>query len=186
MFRLVVTSYENKKYTKGIQTADAILKKFPNHGETQAMKGLILSVMGKRDEAMALVKDGVRNDIRSHVCWHVFGLVHKADNNFPEAIKCYLNALKIDENNQNILRDLSWLQVQVRQNCSFLSILKLSSYYLFYLCFRCETSKASWPLETRSWTPSPTFEPLGSLQLSQTSWANSTKSPLTSSRNIAH
>ena len=114
MFRLVVTSYENKKYTKGIQTADAILKKFPNHGETQSMKGLILNCMGKKEEALELVKNGVRNDVRSHVCWHVFGLIHKSDNNFPEAIKCYLNALKIDENNQNILRDLSWLQVQVR------------------------------------------------------------------------
>lgn len=113
MFRLVVTSYENKKYTKGIQTADAILKKFPNHGETQSMKGLILNCMGKKEEALELVKNGVRNDVRSHVCWHVFGLIHKSDNNFPEAIKCYLNALKIDENNQNILRDLSWLQVQV-------------------------------------------------------------------------
>ena len=114
MFRLVVTSYEKKKYTKGIQTADAILKKFPNHGETQSMKGLILNCMGKKEEALELVKNGVRNDVRSHVCWHVFGLIHKSDNNFPEAIKCYLNALKIDENNQNILRDLSWLQVQVR------------------------------------------------------------------------
>jgi peptide alpha-N-acetyltransferase len=112
---LVVTSYENKKYTKGIQTADAILKKFPNHGETQSMKGLILNCMGKKEEAMELVKSGVRNDVRSHVCWHVFGLLHKSDNNFPEAIKCYLNALKIDENNQNILRDLSWLQVQVSE-----------------------------------------------------------------------
>lgn len=63
---------------------------------------------------MALVKDGVRNGVRSHVCWHVFGLVHRSDSNYPEAIKCFMNALKIDETNQNILRDLSWMQVQVR------------------------------------------------------------------------
>lgn len=114
MFRLVVSLYESKKYTKGIQTADNILKKFPNHGETQSMKGLIFNCLGKKEEALELVKSGVRNDVKSHVCWHVFGLIHKSDSNYPEAIKCYQNALKIDENNQNILRDLSWMQVQTR------------------------------------------------------------------------
>lgn len=114
MFRLVVSLYETKKYTKGIQTADNILKKFPNHGETQSMKGLIFNCLGKKEEALELVKSGVRNDVKSHVCWHVYGLIHKSDNNFPEAIKCYQNALRIDENNQNILRDLSWMQVQTR------------------------------------------------------------------------
>lgn len=114
LFRLVVTCYETKKYTKGIQTADNILKKFPNHGETQSMKGLIFNCLGKKEEAMALVKDGVRNGVRSHVCWHVFGLVHRSDSNYPEAIKCFMNALRIDETNQNILRDLSWMQVQIR------------------------------------------------------------------------
>ena len=113
MFRLVVTCYEQKQYQKGVKTADNILKKFPNHGETQAMKGLIFNCMGKKDEGLELVKSGVRNDVRSHVCWHVYGLIYKGDDNFPEAIKCYLNALKIDPNNHNILRDLSWLQIQV-------------------------------------------------------------------------
>ena len=37
-------------YKKGIKAAESILKKFPNHGETLAMKGLITSMMGKRDE----------------------------------------------------------------------------------------------------------------------------------------
>jgi hypothetical protein len=35
--------------------------------------------------------------------------------NYGEAIKCYLNALRIDEDNLQILRDLSLLQIQVRQ-----------------------------------------------------------------------
>lgn len=77
------------------------------------MKGLLLNCMNQKEEAYELVKLGLRNDVRSHVCWHVYGLLYRSDNNYKEAIKCYLNALRIDSNNQNILRDLSWLQIQV-------------------------------------------------------------------------
>lgn len=34
--------------------------------------------------------------------------------NYAEAIKCYLNALRIDNDNLQILRDLSLLQIQMR------------------------------------------------------------------------
>ena len=113
LFRTLVKSYETKQYKKGIKTAETILKKFPTHGETLAMKGLILNSMHKKEEAYEFVKLGLRHDVRSHVCWHVYGLVHRSDNNYKEASKCYLNALRIDADNQNILRDLSWLQIQV-------------------------------------------------------------------------
>lgn len=109
----MVTCYEQKQYKRGVKSADAILKKHPDHGETQAMKGLILNCMGQKEEAYELVKLGLRNDVRSHVCWHVYGLLYRSDNNYKEAIKCYLNALRIDKNNQNILRDLGNLQLQV-------------------------------------------------------------------------
>jgi hypothetical protein len=38
-------------------------------------------------------------------------LLYRSDSNYPEAIKCYLNALRIDRENQQILRDLAMLQV---------------------------------------------------------------------------
>lgn len=114
-----MTCYETKQYAKGIRIADGILKKYPNHGETQAMKGIIVSNLGRKEEAYELVKAGVRNDVRSHVCWHVYGLLYRADTNYKEASKCYLNALRIDPGNQNILRDLSWLQIQMRDKDGF-------------------------------------------------------------------
>jgi peptide alpha-N-acetyltransferase len=64
LFRNVVKHYECKQYKKAIKQADAILKKFPNHGETLAMKGLTLNSLSKRDEAHELVKLGLRNDMR--------------------------------------------------------------------------------------------------------------------------
>jgi len=90
--------YENKQYKKGIKAADAILKKFPDHGgtaqsprprvlvlraqpmgtaargwgagspETLAMKGLILNFQDKKEEAYELVRRGLKCDLKSHVC----------------------------------------------------------------------------------------------------------------------
>jgi len=114
LFRSIVKFYETKQYKKGLKTADTILKKIPEHGETLAMKGLTLNCMGKKEEAYEFARRGLRQDMRSHVCWHVFGLLYRSDRDYPEAIKCYRNALRIDPENMQILRDLSLLQVQMR------------------------------------------------------------------------
>jgi N-alpha-acetyltransferase 15/16, NatA auxiliary subunit len=75
LFKQVVKFYEEKHYKKAIKTADQILKKFPDHGETLSMKGLTLSNMGpeKKEEAYELVRRGLKADLKSHVCWHVYG-----------------------------------------------------------------------------------------------------------------
>ncbi|KAK9467758.1 NMDA receptor-regulated protein 1-domain-containing protein [Lipomyces arxii] len=116
-FRQILKLYETRQYKKAIKLADGILQKFPEHGETLAMKGLILSFSGevdKKDEAADLIKRGLRNDISSFICWHVFGLYHRSERNFEEALKAYTQALKFDPENSNILRDLSFLQAQMR------------------------------------------------------------------------
>ncbi|KAK6795857.1 hypothetical protein RDI58_009312 [Solanum bulbocastanum] len=114
LFKLIVKSYETKQYKKGLKAADTILKKFPNHGETLSMKGLTLNCMDRKSEAYELVRLGLKNDLKSHVCWHVYGLLYRSDREYREAIKCYRNALRIDPDNIEILRDLSLLQAQMR------------------------------------------------------------------------
>lgn len=68
---------QTKQYKKGIKTADSVLRKFPEHGETLAMKGLLLNCLERKEEAYDLVKRGVKADLRSHVCWHVYGCAHE-------------------------------------------------------------------------------------------------------------
>ncbi|GAA0148143.1 acetyltransferase [Lithospermum erythrorhizon] len=119
LFKLIVKSYETKQYKKGIKAADSILKKFPNHGETLSMKGLTLNCMDRKAEAYELVRLGLKNDLKSHVCWHVYGLLYRSDRDYREAIKCYRNALRIDPENIEILRDLSLLQAQTRDLAGF-------------------------------------------------------------------
>ncbi|XP_030488392.2 N-terminal acetyltransferase A complex auxiliary subunit NAA15 [Cannabis sativa] len=119
LFKLIVKSYETKQYKKGLKAADSILKKFPDHGETLSMKGLTLNCMDRKSEAYELVRQGLKNDLKSHVCWHVYGLLYRSDREYREAIKCYRNALRIDPDNIEILRDLSLLQAQMRDLAGF-------------------------------------------------------------------
>ncbi len=47
----------------------------------------------------------------SRTCLGPLRLLYRGDQNYDEAIKCYKNALRIDKENYQILRDLSNLQV---------------------------------------------------------------------------
>lgn len=121
LFKRILKCYEQKQYKNGLKFCKQILSnpKFAEHGETLAMKGLTLNYLGRKDEAYDYVKRGLKNDLRSHVCWHVYGLLQRADHKYDEAIKCYRNALKWDKDNIQILRDLSLLQVQMRDTEGF-------------------------------------------------------------------
>jgi tetratricopeptide (TPR) repeat protein len=116
VFKKIVRCYECKQYKNGLKFCRQILSnpKLSEHGETLAMKGLILNCMGRKEEAYDHVRRGLKNDIKSHVCWHVYGLLQRSDKKYEEAIKCYRNALKWDHENVQILRDLSLLQIQMR------------------------------------------------------------------------
>ncbi|MCP9259645.1 N-alpha-acetyltransferase 16, NatA auxiliary subunit [Dirofilaria immitis] len=116
LFRKVVKHYEHKQYKNGLRCAKMILSnpQFNEHGETLAMKGLILNCMGKHEEAQECVKRGLKADLRSHVCWHVFGLIQRSEKKYDEAMKAYKQALRLDRDNMQILRDLSLLQIQMR------------------------------------------------------------------------
>ncbi|KAI9728724.1 MAG: hypothetical protein M1828_002830 [Chrysothrix sp. TS-e1954] len=114
LFRQVVRNYESKQHKKGIKAADQVLRKNANHGDTQAMKALILNSMGQSDEAFALAKVALKNDMKSHVCWHVYGLLYRSQRNYEEALKAYKFALKLEPDSPQIQRDLSLLQAQTR------------------------------------------------------------------------
>lgn len=104
----------------GVKTADQILRVVPNHGDTQAMKALIMNSQGQQEEAFALAKIALKNDMKSHVCWHVYGLLYRSKKDYDEAIKAYKFALRLAPEQQNILRDLALLQIQTRDYQGYL------------------------------------------------------------------
>ena len=57
--------------------------------------------------------------MKSHICWHVYGLLYRSVKNYEEAIKAYRFALKLDPESQQIQRDLALLQVQMRDYPGF-------------------------------------------------------------------
>ena len=93
--------------------------------------------MGKKEEAYENVKRGLKNDLKSFICWHAYGLLQRSDYKYDEAIKCYRNALKWNQNNIQIWRDLSALQIQMRD----LEGYSESRFQLFKLR---ATQRASW------------------------------------------
>ncbi|KAL8843438.1 MAG: hypothetical protein Q9176_002051 [Flavoplaca citrina] len=114
LFKQVVEHYEAKHFKKGIKAANQILNKNPNHGDTQAMKALIMNAQGNSDEAFVLCKAALKNAMKSHVCWHVYGVLWRCVKNYEEASKAYKFALKLEPDSQQILRDLAILQMQMR------------------------------------------------------------------------
>ena len=72
------------------------------------MKGLVYNQLKRRDDAHALVKRGLEHNFNSHVCWHVYGLIYRAENKYEQAIKCF------DERTQLLAFDghtIAWMGV---------------------------------------------------------------------------
>lgn len=98
----------------GLKAADQVLRRVPDHGDTKAMKALIINSQGHSEEAFALAKEALKHDMKSHICWHVYGLLYRSVKNVEEAIKAYKFALKLEPESQQIQRDLALLQMQMR------------------------------------------------------------------------
>lgn len=78
------------------------------------MKALILHSQGQTTEAFDLAKIALKGNMKSHVCWHVYGLLWRGEKNFEEASKAYKFALRLEPDSQPIQRDLAYLQIQMR------------------------------------------------------------------------
>lgn len=86
----------------------------PDHPETQAMKALLLNALKKKKEAYEWIKKALFKNFTNFTCWHVYGILQRSNKDYDGARKAYLNALKHDVNNMNVLRDLGQLQIQLR------------------------------------------------------------------------
>lgn len=86
-----------------------MLVNHPDHPETWAMKALNLNAQKKKTEAFDMIKKALFKNLKNFTCWHVYGILHRSNKNYDEARKAYVNALKYDVNNQNVLRDLGQL-----------------------------------------------------------------------------
>ena len=66
LFKQVVKFYEQKQYKKGLKAADQVLKKFPEHGETLAMKGLTIRFLDKNRKEEVIQKVNYTFRVMNH------------------------------------------------------------------------------------------------------------------------
>ncbi|BGP42870.1 hypothetical protein JCM10449v2_006882 [Rhodotorula kratochvilovae] len=114
--------YENKHFKDGLETVQQVLDKHPNHGESLVMKGIFLCSLDRKPEGYDCVRRGVKNDPGSHIVWHVYALVLRADKNFGEALKCYKKAVEIEKDSLNLLNDMAPIAVHLRKYDDYVSI----------------------------------------------------------------
>lgn len=89
------------------------------------MKALIIGTQGHTKEAFALAKVALNNNMKSHVCWHVYGLLYRSEKNFDESIKAYKFALRLEPESAPIQRDLANLQIQMRDYLGYIASRKV-------------------------------------------------------------
>lgn len=78
------------------------------------MKALILSGLGRNDEAKEQIKKTLFKNLSNFTCWHVFGIINRKAKEYDEARKAYLNAHKYNPDNESVLRDLAQIQLHTR------------------------------------------------------------------------
>jgi peptide alpha-N-acetyltransferase len=114
LFNQVLSLYDNKQFKQSLKNCEFVLEKHPDHPETLAMKALNMNAMKKKTEAFDWIKKALFKNLGNFTCWHVYGILHRGNKNYDEARKAYLNALRYDAGNANVLRDLGQLQVHLR------------------------------------------------------------------------
>lgn len=64
----------------------------------------------KKDESLELMKEILKKDksnFKNFTVWHVYGIIYRQNKQYKEARMSFAQALKIDDTNQNVLRDLA-------------------------------------------------------------------------------
>jgi tetratricopeptide (TPR) repeat protein len=116
LFKKCVKLYEQKQHKSALRCIKQILQNpaLAEHGETLAMKALVLDNTGFHDEAVELSRVAVKNDVKSYVCWHIFGMIMRSDRKYGEAVKALKMSLHLSPDNPQILRDLALVQAHIR------------------------------------------------------------------------
>ncbi len=113
--KVIQKFYDAKNYKKGLKNADKLLETHPDHPETNALKALFLQALGEDTKALDVAKTSlIKSKMKSMFCWHTCATIYKAKKDFAEAAKCFQNALRLEPDNTQLMKETACLQVQVR------------------------------------------------------------------------
>ncbi|KAK6458801.1 NMDA receptor-regulated protein 1-domain-containing protein [Scheffersomyces xylosifermentans] len=113
-FHEALKLYDAKQYKKALKLVEANLKKNSSHAESLALKGCIIQHVGNKSEAEAYVLKGISKSPENYLVDHLAGLYYRSVENYAEAAKWLKAANDNGSPNKPILRDLSFMQTQIR------------------------------------------------------------------------
>lgn len=71
--------FDSKEYKQCKKECLKILEKNPKNPEILALKGITLSHLGEKEEALANLKEAIKQDFKNPIPWHFMALHHKED-----------------------------------------------------------------------------------------------------------
>jgi peptide alpha-N-acetyltransferase len=104
----------------GLKNAEILLERYPDHPESNAMKALLQCGLGRQAEAVASIKKILFKNLTNFTCWHVYGIIYRKEKDYDQARRAYLNALKYNPDNDNVMRDLCQMQMHLRDFPGFM------------------------------------------------------------------
>ncbi|KAG7661509.1 uncharacterized protein J8A68_004968 [[Candida] subhashii] len=113
-FREALKLFDSKQYKKALKLVDTNLKKHANHVESVALKGCINFHMGNKSDSESYILKAVQKAPENYLVDHLAGLYYRAIEDYAEAAKWFKAANDNGSPNKPILRDLSFMQCQIR------------------------------------------------------------------------
>ncbi len=118
-FQIALREFDTKRYEKVEKLCDKMIAKNPKDDQALALKGLNYLYLKKPKEGEDTIKLAIKANMKSAVAWHFFAIFQKERGNYSQAMKSYNKALNFAPTNFNIIRDLSYMQLYLRQLNSF-------------------------------------------------------------------
>ena len=124
-FQIALKEFDAKKYEKVEKLCDEMISKNPKDDQALALKGLNYYFLQKPELGEKTIKEALKANFKSAVAWHFYAIFHKESGNYSQAMKSYNKALNFSPTNINIIRDLSYMQLYLKQIDSFVETCKL-------------------------------------------------------------
>ena len=125
-FQIALREFDVKRYEKVEKLCNKMIEKNPKDDQALALKGLNFLYLNKPDEGEKTLKQALKANFKSAVAWHFYAIFQKERGNYSQAMKSYNKALAQATTNYNIIRDLSYMQLYMRQLNSFYETCRLA------------------------------------------------------------
>ena len=125
-FRNALKEFDAQNYDKVQRLCDKMISKNPKDADALALKGLSYYYLKQPDKAEQTLKEALKANFKSSVAWHFYADFLKERGDYIKAMQSYNRALNHSSTEFTVIRDLSHLQLYLRQIESFVESSRLA------------------------------------------------------------